>query len=75
MGGVNLNKKLWRIPQQGMVKGVCAGIAHYLDVPVKLVRILVVLSVFFGLARFTLVAYIMLSVALDPTPDNMAFGE
>ncbi|EPC0474647.1 envelope stress response membrane protein PspC, partial [Escherichia coli] len=21
MGGVNLNKKLWRIPQQGMVKG------------------------------------------------------
>ena len=37
MGGVNLNKKLWRIPQQGMVKGVCAGIAHYLDVPVKLV--------------------------------------
>ena len=49
MGGVNLNKKLWRIPQQGMVKGVCAGIAHYLDVPVKLVRILVVLSVFFHL--------------------------
>ena len=49
MGGVNLNKKLWRIPQQGMVKGVCAGIAHYLDVPVKLVRILVVLSVFLGL--------------------------
>lgn len=39
MGGINLNKKLWRIPQQGMVKGVCAGIAHYLDVPVKLVRI------------------------------------
>ncbi len=46
MGGVNLNKKLWRIPQQGMVKGVCAGIAHYLDVPVKLVRIPVVLSIF-----------------------------
>ena len=57
MGGVNLNKKLWRIPQQGMVKGVCAGIAHYLDVPVKLVRILVVLSIFFGLAFFTFVAF------------------
>lgn len=25
MGGLNLNKKLWRIPQQGMVRGVCAG--------------------------------------------------
>ena len=65
MGGVNLNKKLWRIPQQGMVKGVCAGIAHYLDVPVKLVRILVVLSVFFGLAFFTFVAYIVVPFVLD----------
>lgn len=39
MAGINLNKKLWRIPQQGMVRGVCAGIANYFDVPVKLVRI------------------------------------
>ncbi|HCU0797631.1 MAG: envelope stress response membrane protein PspC [Citrobacter sp.] len=75
MGGVNLNKKLWRIPQQGMVKGVCAGIAHYLDVPVKLVRILVVLSVFFGLAFFTFVAYIVLTFVLDPMPDNVVSGE
>lgn len=75
MAGINLNKKLWRIPQQGMVRGVCAGIANYFDVPVKLVRILVVLSIFFGLALFTLVAYIILSFALDPIPDNMAFGE
>ena len=50
-------------------------IANYFDVPVKLVRILVVLSIFFGLALFTLVAYIILSFALDPMPDNMAFGE
>ena len=75
MAGINLNKKLWRIPQQGMVRGGCAGIANYFDVPVKLVRILVVLSIFFGLALFTLVAYIILSFALDPMPDNMAFGE
>ncbi len=27
MAGLDLNKKLWRIPQRGMVKGVCAGIA------------------------------------------------
>ncbi len=74
-GGVNLNKKLWRIPQQGMVKGVCAGIAHYLDVPVKLVRILVVLSIFFGLAFFTFVAYIVLTFVLDPMPDNVVSGE
>lgn len=36
-----------------MVRGVCAGIANYFDVPVKLVRITVVLSIFFGLALFT----------------------
>lgn len=49
MSGINLNKNY----------GVCrkrawcvafAPIADYLDVPVKLVRILVVLSIFFGLA-------------------------
>ncbi|STI86414.1 phage shock protein C [Escherichia coli] len=28
MAGINLNKKLWRIPQQGMVRGVCAGIGQ-----------------------------------------------
>lgn len=54
MAGLNLNKKLWRIPQQGMVRGVCAGLAHYLDVPVKLVRVVTVLSIFFGLAFITL---------------------
>lgn len=68
-------KKLWRMPQKGMVRGVCAGIADYLDVPVKLVRILVVLSIFFGLAFFTVVAYIVLSFVLDPMPDNLAAGK
>ncbi|ECG8590227.1 envelope stress response membrane protein PspC [Salmonella enterica subsp. salamae] len=75
MGGINLNKKLWRIPQKGMVRGVCAGIADYLDVPVKLVRILVVLSIFFGLAFFTVVAYIILCFVLDPMPENLAAGD
>ncbi|MTH46361.1 envelope stress response membrane protein PspC [Intestinirhabdus alba] len=75
MTGINLNKKLWRIPQRGMVRGVCAGIAQYLDVPVKLVRILAVLSIFFGLALITFVAYIILSFMLDPMPDSLAFGE
>ncbi|QKJ87252.1 Phage shock protein C [Paramixta manurensis] len=69
------NKKLWRIPQQGKLKGVCAGIAHYLDVPVKLVRLIVVLSMIFGLFFFTLAAYIVLTFVLDPLPSNAANGE
>ncbi len=68
-------RKLWRIPQRGMLKGVCAGIAQYLDVPVKLVRLIVVLSMFFGLFFFTIVAYIILTFALDPLPADMDGSE
>lgn len=75
MAGLNLNKKMWRIPQQGMVRGVCAGLANYFDVPVKLVRVITVLSIFFGLAFFTLVAYVILSFVLVPMPDGAMNGE
>ena len=63
-------RKLWRIPEKGMLKGVCAGIAQYLDVPVKLIRLIVVLSMIFGLFFFVLVAYIALTFILDPMPQG-----
>ena len=72
---LDLNKKLWRIPQRGMVKGVCAGIAEYLDVPVKLIRIITVLAMLFGLFFFVLVAYVILTFALDPMPEGAMNGE
>ena len=75
MGGLDLSKKLWRIPQHGMVKGVCAGIAEYLDVPVKLVRLITVLAMIFGLFLFVVVAYIILSFVLDPMPESELNGE
>ena len=75
MGGLDLNKKLWRVPQHGMVKGVCAGIAQYLDVPVKLVRLITVLAMIFGLFFFVVVAYIILTFALDPMPESELYGE
>lgn len=74
MGGINLNKKLWRMPQKGMVRGVCAGIADYLDVPVKLVRILVVLSISLGWRFYRSGLYRSVFV-LDPMPDNLAAGK
>ena len=61
-------KKLYRVPEEGVVKGVLAGLEHYLGVPVKLLRIMAVLSIFFGLFMFTVVAYIILSYVLDPVP-------
>lgn len=75
MGGLDLNKKLWRVPQHGMVKGVCAGIAQYLDVPVKLVRLITVLAMIFGLFFFVVVAYIILTFALDPMSESELYGE
>ncbi|RLM26551.1 DNA-binding transcriptional activator PspC [Brenneria alni] len=61
-------KTLYRIPEEGMLKGVCAGLARYFDVPVKLLRVIVVLSMFFGLFFFTILAYIILSFILEPAP-------
>ncbi|GAB7197311.1 hypothetical protein OS31_38550 [Dickeya oryzae] len=40
-------RKLYLLPEEGMIKGVCAGLARYFDVPVKLVRFIAVLSIFF----------------------------
>jgi phage shock protein C len=61
-------RKLWRIPQQGKIRGVCAGLAEYLDIPVRLLRVIVVLSLFFGLFMFTVVAYFILGFVLDEKP-------
>ncbi|HGM5489474.1 TPA: envelope stress response membrane protein PspC [Serratia fonticola] len=62
------SKKLYRVPEEGMLKGVCAGLAHYFDVPVRLIRVIAVLSLFFGLFFITVIAYIALVFVLDEAP-------
>lgn len=69
------NKKLYRVPEEGMVKGVCAGLAHYFDVPVRLIRVIAVLSLIFGLFFFTLVVYIALVFVLNEAPASRFDGE
>ncbi|MCQ2297318.1 MAG: PspC domain-containing protein [Bacteroidales bacterium] len=41
-------KRLYRIPSQGKIAGVCAGLAQYFDVDVTLVRILFLLALIFA---------------------------
>lgn len=65
------DRKLWRIPQQGKVRGVCAGVAEYLDIPVRLLRVIVVLSLFFGLFMITVTAYFILGYVLDEKPATL----
>ncbi|WP_213992349.1 envelope stress response membrane protein PspC [Sodalis sp. dw_96] len=67
MNGIS-KKRLYRRPDEGMIKGVCAGVAHYFDIPVRLVRIIAVLSIFFGLFMLTLIAYVILAFWLEPAP-------
>jgi len=68
-------RKLWRKPDEGKVMGVCAGLAEYLDIPVRLLRVIVVLSLFFGLFMFTVVAYFVLGYVLDEKPASAPEGE
>lgn len=71
----NVKRSLYLRPEEGLIKGVCAGFAHYLDVPVKLVRIIVVLSMFFGLFVLTVAAYVILAYWLEPAPADAYAGE
>ena len=68
-------RKLWRKPDEGKLMGVCAGLAEYLDIPVRLLRVIVVLSLFFGLFMFTVVAYFVLGFVLDVKPANVTEDE
>ncbi|AVJ17633.1 MULTISPECIES: envelope stress response membrane protein PspC [Serratia] len=75
MGNLLGSKKLYRVPEEGMVKGVCAGLAHYFDVPVRLIRVMVVLSMIFGLFFFTVVAYFAMGYLLEAAPASRFDGE
>ncbi|MCZ4058473.1 envelope stress response membrane protein PspC [Pantoea sp. LMR881] len=68
-------RKLWRKPDDGKLMGVCAGLAEYLDIPVRLLRVIVVLSLFFGLFVFTVIAYFVLGFVLDVKPADAETGE
>jgi phage shock protein PspC (stress-responsive transcriptional regulator) len=56
-------KRLVRRRQDGMVGGVCAGVAAYLGVDVTLVRVLTVLGTVFGFGSI-LVVYLVLWAVL-----------
>jgi phage shock protein C len=65
-------KRLVRIPEEGRVGGVCAGIGSYLDADVTLVRLAwVILSVAPGLILGGLIAYVACWILLPAaTPAN-----
>ncbi|OAT47271.1 phage shock protein C [Proteus hauseri ATCC 700826] len=63
-------QQLYRLPQEGMIRGVCAGLAHYFNIPVLLVRVIAVIALFAGFFGLTIVAYLVLSFFMEPAPDH-----
>lgn len=61
-------KEFYRIPQQGKIAGVCAGIAERFNMEVWLVRVCVVSAFFLGGSGFVFLMYIAAWFMLDKKP-------
>lgn len=61
-------RKLYRRTDQRMIGGVCAGLAHYFDLPVNLVRALAVVALFLGFFAITIVIYLLMWFFIEPAP-------
>ncbi len=64
---MNEQKKLYKISEQKMICGVCAGIAEYLNVDVSIVRLVTVLIAF--ACGSGLIAYIAAAIILPEKHD------
>lgn len=63
----SVRKRLYRNKEEGMIAGVCSGIAAYTGLPVKLVRILAALFFFMGGAAVPLYIILMLAIPYAKT--------
>lgn len=70
------NRVLYRLPKQGKISGVCAGVADYFDMDVTLVRLIFVAFalISFGTAA---IVYIVLAIILPESREQLddTFGE
>lgn len=65
-------KQLYRIPEQGKIAGVCAGLAERFDVETWLVRVAVASAFFLGGSGFIFLMYIAAWFMLDKRPPQAA---
>jgi phage shock protein C len=60
--------RLYRDPQRGMIFGVCAGLAEYFALDIKITRVLVVVAAVFGMP-VVFISYLVLGIMLPRKPD------
>lgn len=63
-----MEKRLYRSRDERIILGVCGGIAKYFDVDPTLIRLIAVLTLFFGLVG--LLIYIILAIIMPLEPRN-----
>ncbi|MEI6053993.1 MAG: PspC domain-containing protein [Candidatus Saccharibacteria bacterium] len=60
---INVKKPLYRLPKQGQIAGVCAGLAEYFDFDVTLMRVIFVAGGFIT-GGAVVILYIILAIIL-----------
>jgi phage shock protein PspC (stress-responsive transcriptional regulator) len=61
-----MDKRLYRSKDQRMIWGICGGIGQYFDIDPTIVRVIWVVSLFFG--GFGLLAYVILRFVIPLEP-------
>jgi phage shock protein C len=61
-----MNKKLYRSRKDRKIWGICGGLARYFNIDPTLVRILFVISLFFGTLGFWIYLVMAIIVPLEP---------
>ena len=60
-------KKLYRIPSEGMLTGVCAGLGEYLAIDPTIIRLIFVLLFLAGSSGFWIYLIMLLIVPIKPS--------
>lgn len=63
------SKKLYRLPKQGKILGVCAGLAKYFDMDVVLVRVVFVILIF-ATGGGAILLYIILAILMPTSSES-----
>jgi len=66
------NKKLYRIPNEGMIGGVCAGLGEYLDIDPTVIRLVFVLLFFAGFSGGLIYLVMWLVVPIKPADEILS---
>lgn len=72
VGGVEIQRRLFRPRAERKIAGVCAGIAHYFDLDVTLIRVIWVLIVLLG--GTGLLAYLICWIAIPNEPEAVYYA-